>query len=570
MILFVNVKITSDFLTYYERGLLPSAERAQVFRYAMASLAVIPWSAVRLYIEFDQTQIHHRDEVLEHIRQIFPAAQLSTTRLKYQKDWQPAIEELDELDDELVWYLCNDDHVFIDTNLDTVLGIEQHMLRLMEANPYVGCPFSHWPEQVAAFSRINYRMEEGHMVAPYASPDSVQIVTKDILRHWWFSADYGNEVMVRSDWGPIVKTDYPQPGLGVLPLRELVRHFDGYSHVGIDGNICPPLFIPPRFFDNDVRLRYGGMPQAGTVLVDPLNPNSSAVHGAGADLQITLDELPLFWRSAIAETAVARDPVAKDALAAVAARYKVAAAGMQSDTGVYAVAKLMGQAALPQPFSLIDLCRIQATMNRSRVQKMLLKGCEVKRSTPFCQSPALTIVVEDHLSALAHGTKMPDFASAQNAGAEFVWLGTLNPETWRSLMNMTYRADTVCHMRQAPYEVWLDSILEYARADILLWLPAGHAPTEEDSLNWAAALSSKTCESIASAVLSDCDLVILVKENGEPELDIGASLLGIVTRRHVAQRLLSGASGDASTRSWEHLLVRGESDLTRVKVLAMA
>ena len=42
-----------------------------------------------------------------------------------------------------------------------------------------------------------------------------------------------------------------------VPTRELVRHFDGYGHVGKLNNISPPLFIPKGFFEKEIKIKYG-------------------------------------------------------------------------------------------------------------------------------------------------------------------------------------------------------------------------------------------------------------------------------------------------------------------------
>ena len=43
----------------------------------------------------------------------------------------------------------------------------------------------------------------------------------------------------------------------VVPFKELFRHFDGYWHQSISNNQCPAIDIPPGFFENDIKVRYG-------------------------------------------------------------------------------------------------------------------------------------------------------------------------------------------------------------------------------------------------------------------------------------------------------------------------
>jgi hypothetical protein len=150
---------------------------------------------------------------------------------------------------------------------------------------------------------------EDYFVTLWRIHDSLQIVSRKLLWYWWFEQDYGNTWMPRSD-PPSGRIHVISPDTAcIIPYRELVRHFDGYSHSGTDINVCPPLFIPVGFFDDDIKIQYGfRTKKSGFVDVNPLKKNYSTVDPNGADLKCTLDDLPLFWRSRISEVAVVENP----------------------------------------------------------------------------------------------------------------------------------------------------------------------------------------------------------------------------------------------------------------------
>lgn len=135
---------------------------------------------------------------------------------------------------------------------------------------------------------------------------SIQIVNKNLLGYWWFEHDYGDAWMPRTDTFGSTEAISPETAC-ILPYRELVRHFDGYSHNGIDINACPPLFIPAGFFDGEIRILYcSDNSRKGYVSVNPLKKNYTTVDSEGADLKCVLEDLPLFWRSRIAQVETAR------------------------------------------------------------------------------------------------------------------------------------------------------------------------------------------------------------------------------------------------------------------------
>ncbi|HYH20703.1 MAG TPA: hypothetical protein VD995_19035 [Azospirillum sp.] len=415
MILLMNVLVTEKGLTYYERGLLPRHSRPDVLLYSIASLSVIPWTAAHIYLEFDETSDADRDRVVAGIAAMIPDARITLGRLAYQCEWQRAVERLEEIDDDLVWFTCNDDHVFVDSDLEALNAVTGIMRRLAQANAHVCCPFSHWPEQLAFFDQLPTQLVDGRaLVAPFRMTDSVQIVTKAILRHWWFAHDYGDQFLPRTDWitGDVRMLEQT---LGVLPLRELVRHYDGYSHIGIDIDLCPPLFIPPGFFERAMRIQVKGPRRAGTILLAAGARHHSTVDAGGADLKVQSRNMPLFWRDRIGEIRVEEPEGEEDARAEARAVLRMAGATARQPVAALlrtVLADRLGELITEAEADGVQMAMDASFMHGFRRRGMMLskwpfagtgrKGCTLIIDDPGCQAggAASALLDEPRLRAL--------------------------------------------------------------------------------------------------------------------------------------------------------------------------
>jgi hypothetical protein len=304
MILFLNVFITDQGFRKYDRGLLPSSNRGDIFKYSLASLSAINWNHVIIYYDLDTNYRGRRQEIDRYIEALFPNPIIYKYRNDRQWQWQEATRKLQEInDDDLIWFSCDDDHIFIDYDLGLLEILVDKLRKLQQDHEYVSCYFSHWPEMLAyrkkgKLPRKIIEDSDLYFTMRWQNTDGVSIINSKLMEYWWFAHDYGDRTLRRTDdievaTSPVTVT--------IIPYRELVRHFDGYSHVGFDINVCPPLFIPPGFFDNDIKIQYGGeQRKKGFILINPMNPNYSTKDEQGADLRCLREEIPLFWQDKIA------------------------------------------------------------------------------------------------------------------------------------------------------------------------------------------------------------------------------------------------------------------------------
>lgn len=428
MILFINVFITENTLQfcYYDRGRLPkAASRVEIFKYMLASLSVVEWSSVHLFYQLDVMHQDRYGEIDEYMNGLFDSPSIHHTRIDRGKDWRRVIGELAETaDGELVWFLCNDDHIFLDHETEYLYRLVSRLKELEQQHEFVSLMFSHWPETCGTyFEALSSRPEvlvEDH--ADYAvllaNPNlSIMVVNARVLEHWWLERDYGDRRLRRSDG-----LHSPEM-LMMVPKRELVRHFDGYSHAGIDIDSCPPLFIPDGFFEREIRIAYcADRRLPGYVHVNPLLAHSSAVHPEGADLRCLMRDLPLFWRSRIAEVRVERE-VDEATLAAHRNSNVLAAAGQRA-RGYDGDLTAALAPAFRQHHGRVPLAAAQPPGNRCETQ-FRKRNCS---DIPIRHTLIFLDMAQNSRESLC------DFAGGlrRHPGVEVIWLNLLlpNSETW--------------------------------------------------------------------------------------------------------------------------------------------
>lgn len=302
MILLFNIKVTDQpWIRYQRADWLPVYRRGDIFKYCLASYSSMRSliSKAVFYIELAPEYAERQEELEAYIYHLFPDCLLRWHRNYYCRDWRASFEkDIAPVEDDLVWLACNDDHIFIDYSLDVI----KDGLRILQEdpNPYSIIYYSHWPEQMNLHNLWNSSLVSGgnYVCSPWCTYDSIMILKKERLRHYWFDHDFGDLEVFRTDSIHQINLQMNEPAYA--PTRELVRHYDGYSHVGNMQNIVPPLFIPHGFFERNMTIRYGySNRDEKTVNVNPLSSNYFAATPGGTDYRWTLEDIPLFWKDRI-------------------------------------------------------------------------------------------------------------------------------------------------------------------------------------------------------------------------------------------------------------------------------
>lgn len=312
MILLFNVKITSTGLSYYHREWhVPRDNRLDIFKYCLASHAALLPTLTKciFYIELAPEFGNRQAELEEYISKLFPTDKLELHwyRINYTRDWREMSQQF--TDDDIIWYAGNDDHIFIDYDLDLVYsGIKTLQ---QDPDPLSVIIYSHWSEQVNLANYYHGELTADGDYIKFVWDEkcaAVALLTGARFKKYWQDNQHGDHLIFRSD-GLYQLIGYQIHAPQYTPTRELVRHYDGYWHVNRAdmGGIAPPLFIPPGFFNNAIQIKIGY--SARDSKYTNFNPklNLFAADYTGADYRWVKEDIPLFWQDKISDIDTSSD-----------------------------------------------------------------------------------------------------------------------------------------------------------------------------------------------------------------------------------------------------------------------
>lgn len=313
MILFINTFITDKVMPgsqvqahrQWNRQYLKEFSSLDVFKYSLASLAPIyKWKRVILNISLDEIYIEKKDELERFIKQEFDGfpTHISWKRNEYQLEWQ---KSYDLLDDDLIWFSCNHDHICLDSNSNYLNHIVSKMRE--EQDKPISSYFTHWPENIAYVSRT-YKPKHLKIYDDYATInqetcDSINIISKELYKTWWLSKKLPDNLKFpRPDWMWNMLSNFFQVPhqKQYIQFKEQSRHFDAYYHM--TRNQCPALNIPDGFFENQIKISIGNKNKIdGYTWLNPCIEKFSSEDFCGVDYKILEEDIPLFWKKRINE-----------------------------------------------------------------------------------------------------------------------------------------------------------------------------------------------------------------------------------------------------------------------------
>ncbi len=316
MIVLFNVKISNQRLMPFARHNLRTDKRLDVFKYCISSYAEMSplVSKYIFYVKLDHDIESERENLEKYIMDEIGSEKviLFWTRNENIANWRETYPILDGIDDNTIFFAGNDDHIFVDYDLDALTRGNQ--LVSEAENPFTALQYSHWFETIRIAKNLQGVLDESKLAArfPWGYHDAIRIVRKELWHHYWFKLDLAAFEREQNTYHPwaLYRTDGISVATGHklmvdtwVPTRELCRHYDGYSHVGNLSNCGPALEIPLGFFDKDMRIKYG-YPEydSNCVNVNPAIRRLKAAYGSqGTDYRFTLDRLPMCWKNKIKE-----------------------------------------------------------------------------------------------------------------------------------------------------------------------------------------------------------------------------------------------------------------------------
>ena len=230
--------------------------RYDIFKYMLYSYRNTIATEIYIFMELENGLYTETEEYIYKIFSKFPKDKVHITwaRPVTQDGWKPIWRNLMARHgpDELIWFTSNDDHVFIDYNMDIV----KEGLEILKTDParHKSIYYSHWPEILNLSGKFQVPEVIGNFIKfnTVSLLDGLQIFNLQFLydiyvEHEWKGThrvldSLLNEFSNRCAW------DNPLEQVIYAPLRELVRHFDGYRFAGISEEDVPPFILPSNAF----------------------------------------------------------------------------------------------------------------------------------------------------------------------------------------------------------------------------------------------------------------------------------------------------------------------------------
>jgi hypothetical protein len=175
----------------------------------------------------------------------------------------------------------------------------------------VGLLFSHFTESMLdnqpadpqwgyfgfKFKKIIGESELAYVTKSNIAPlDSIQVFQLGYLKKLFRETQNKGRVIRLEDTEFCSSPDHKL--IQICSKIELCRHYDGYTSLM---KYVPPLFIPPGFFERQIKIRYGYEKRKdGWVNI---NPNAPWITEE-VDLPILVNDIPHFWRERIMEVDV--------------------------------------------------------------------------------------------------------------------------------------------------------------------------------------------------------------------------------------------------------------------------
>ena len=119
--------------------------------------------------------------------------------------------------------------------------------------------YSHFPELMKMPGKLSHKKMNNYIKIDVTTFDGIQIFNLQYLYDVCIGHTWNNTYLLldRMFANEIIPTiggynglfNNPLSQVVYAPLRELCRHFDGYDHVNMDRNACPPLELPNNTFE---------------------------------------------------------------------------------------------------------------------------------------------------------------------------------------------------------------------------------------------------------------------------------------------------------------------------------
>lgn len=301
--------------------------KIDIFRYTLASYASLSWSKVIVRISGDDRS--SIESLVSYVTSLFPNAEVAITRSDTGSKYAQALEMAGP-GDPWIFFSPNNDHPFIHHNT----RVFEPLLKAAEEAEHnyeypVSILFSHFTESVNSIKPEQFLFGcEGDFNCEVLHEDETSYTVKfehlSLLSLQIFRRSHLKKMMKVAGDCRVIRTEclglynyYDVPSIVIVPKEECCRHYDAYMHTSfvvrdfVTASRVPPLFIPAGFFEGKIKIRYGfDHYDQSYVNINPRKEKYIFDSPYGTDLAVTLEKIPAFWNTRIAE--VQKNPLFKD------------------------------------------------------------------------------------------------------------------------------------------------------------------------------------------------------------------------------------------------------------------
>jgi len=308
MHLIISVFITDKKLNSERCG--HTKNRLEVFKYMLASYSILDFNKVYIYCKLDNVYQKEQENLIKYINKLFHNPIITFDRFINKVEWNNSNIFDNFKENELILFTQNDDHIFMDSDINT---IKEGIDILNKSNKkYKSLYYSHYPEINNLCKKLKAKSIGNYYSFNIPMTDSIQIFNIKFLKYLLLEITWPHNNMIRIDelirdnriWNKYGNGIFDIDIITIVPKKECFRHFDGYSHVNIDETICPPLKIPPNFFEKEVIINYCNKNyNVNAVNINPLKelyiPNKTKDLNNVTDYKYLITDIPLFWKKYI-------------------------------------------------------------------------------------------------------------------------------------------------------------------------------------------------------------------------------------------------------------------------------
>lgn len=294
-------------------------DKIDIVKYTLVSYSKIKWDQV--IIRFECQDKSKSQEFANFCKKLFPIATIENFRSNTAVKYINALKNIKSDNNPWVFFSPNNDHVNLVSNDEYNLIISDAELAEKKFPHHnISILYSHYQEALNSYSvkkslwgyygknfqKKLYETDNSFFVLnTKLLCDSIKIFRLNFIIKLFEDQDMKKRIIRLEDTNHYLSSVIKE--IQIVPKIELCRHYDGYQLSFFDP---PPLFIPPGFFENNIKLRFM-MGEYDPDFVN-INPFGDYIfNGGNADLKILIEDLPFFWKERIKTVIKRQDKLIK-------------------------------------------------------------------------------------------------------------------------------------------------------------------------------------------------------------------------------------------------------------------